>query len=114
MWIFSCYAPSRDVPVHLFGGPQREQSFEEMRVAHYAAVASGTPDKAVQEANNMYIEAEQQMKTILGDLDGAVRYVINGEFDHPNRFDIIEGKPALEVETGQLFSKKAFERFHRT
>lgn len=63
-----------------------------MRAAHYAAVASGTPEKAIQEANNMYTEAEQQMKAVLNDLDGAMKYIINGEYEHPNRFDIIEGK----------------------
>jgi nucleoporin NUP42 len=99
-WIFSCYAPTKTVPIHLFGGPQREQSFEEMRAAHYAAMSSGVAEKAIQEANNMYAEAEQQMKTILNDLDGAVKYVINAGLDHPNRLDIVEGKTTSSFEKG--------------
>lgn len=72
-----------------------------MRAAHYSAVASGTAEKAIQEASNMYAEAEQQMKVILNDLDGAIKYLINGELEHPNRFDIVEGKTG----TGPAFSK---------
>ena len=40
-WVFSCYGPGRNAPKQLFGGPQREQSFEELRLRHYEAAASG-------------------------------------------------------------------------
>ena len=46
-WILSAYGPGRNVPRQLFGGSVREQSFEEMRLHHYLAAASGNPQKAV-------------------------------------------------------------------
>ncbi|PGH16591.1 hypothetical protein AJ79_01697 [Helicocarpus griseus UAMH5409] len=91
-WIFSCYSPVRNAPVQLLGGPQREQSFEEMRTLHYAAAAAGNAQQAVQDAMRLYAETEAQMQAILNDTDGAVRYILEGENTHPNRNDIIEGK----------------------
>jgi nucleoporin NUP42 len=46
-WIFSAYAPSKDTPEQLFGGETREKSFEEMRLLHLQAEASGNPQQAV-------------------------------------------------------------------
>ncbi|KAI8219928.1 Nucleoporin AMO1 [Colletotrichum sp. SAR 10_86] len=46
-WILSAYGPGRDAPEQLFGGPMREQSFEEMRLHHVMATASGNPQQAV-------------------------------------------------------------------
>jgi len=40
------------------------------------------------EAQQLYHEAEQQMKTALNDLDGAIDYIVSAENKHPNRFDI--------------------------
>lgn len=45
-WILSAYGPGRYAPTQLFGG-LREQSFEEMRLRHYMAVAAGNPQAAV-------------------------------------------------------------------
>ncbi|OJD13640.1 hypothetical protein AJ78_05921 [Emergomyces pasteurianus Ep9510] len=91
-WIFSCYGPGKNAPIQLFGGPQREQSFEEMRALHYAAAAAGNAQQAVQDAMKLYAETEAQIQAILNDTEGAVRYIIQGENTHPNRIDIIEGK----------------------
>ncbi|OJD23918.1 hypothetical protein ACJ73_04727 [Blastomyces percursus] len=91
-WIFTCYGPGRNAPVQLFGGPQREQSFEEMRAVHYAAAAAGNAQQAVQDAMKLYAETEAQIQTILNDTEGAVRYIIEGENTHPNRIDIIGGR----------------------
>ncbi|EQL29863.1 hypothetical protein BDFG_07552 [Blastomyces dermatitidis ATCC 26199] len=91
-WIFTCYGPGKNAPRQLFGGPQREQSFEEMRAVHYAAAAAGNAQQAVQDAMKLYAETEAQMQTILNDTEGAVRYIIEGENTHPNRIDIIEGR----------------------
>jgi nucleoporin NUP42 len=46
-WILSAYGPGRHAPAQLFGGPLREQSFEEMRLMHYIGLASGNPLQAV-------------------------------------------------------------------
>ncbi|KAI5282882.1 hypothetical protein KEM52_003562 [Ascosphaera acerosa] len=91
-WIFSCYAPARDAPVLLFGGPEREQSFEEMRLRHYEAVAAGNPAPAIQHANALYAQAEGQMQTILANTAAAVKYVVDGVNQHPNRYDVMEGR----------------------
>jgi nucleoporin NUP42 len=46
-WILSAYGPGRQAPAQLFGGTMREQSFEEMRLLHYMAAASGNSQQAV-------------------------------------------------------------------
>ena len=91
-WVFSAYGPGRNAPRQLFGGPQREQSFEEMRLRHYEAAATGNMQQAVQEADALYADSLRQMDVALNDIDGAVKYVIDGANEHPNRIDIIEGK----------------------
>ncbi|KAL4980405.1 hypothetical protein BDW66DRAFT_125152 [Aspergillus desertorum] len=90
-WIFSCYGPGRNAPRQLFGGPQREQSFEELRLRHYEAAATGNPGSAIQEAENMYKEAVSQMEIILKNLNAAVKYVVDGANEHPNRIDVTKG-----------------------
>ena len=49
-WPLSAYGPGRQAPEQLFGGPNREQSFEEMRLKHYMGVAAGNMQGAVSEA----------------------------------------------------------------
>lgn len=46
-WPLSAYGPGRYAPAQLFGGPLREQSFEEMRLLHYMGVAVGNPQGPV-------------------------------------------------------------------
>jgi hypothetical protein len=46
-WILSAYGPGKQAPAQLFGGPLREQSFEEIRMLHYLGIASGNPQQAV-------------------------------------------------------------------
>ncbi|KAF6830328.1 Nucleoporin AMO1 [Colletotrichum plurivorum] len=87
-WILSAYGPGRDAPEQLFGGPMREQSFEEMRLHHVMAVASGNPQAALNQAQELYQQAQLQMKTAIGNLDGAIQFIISAEQKHPNRIDI--------------------------
>ncbi|KAJ5192601.1 hypothetical protein N7449_008743 [Penicillium cf. viridicatum] len=91
-WIFSAYAPHKDVARQLFGGAHRERSTEEMRLRHYELAAAGNLNEAVQEASGLWQECVQQMEISLNDLNGAVKYVVDGRNEHPNRLDIIEGK----------------------
>lgn len=91
-WIFSAYAPHKDVARQLFGGAHRERSMEEMRLRHYELAAAGNLNEAVQEASALWQECVQQMEISLNDLNGAVKYVVDGRNEHPNRLDIIEGK----------------------
>lgn len=64
---------------------------EEMRLRHYEAVAAGNMNQAVQEAEALWGESVKQMDAALGDLDGAVNYIVSGANEHPNRLDIVGG-----------------------
>ncbi|KAJ6087456.1 hypothetical protein N7467_006370 [Penicillium canescens] len=92
LWILSSYSPQQNVPRQLFGGPGREQSPEELRVRHYELAAAGSIDQAVQESQALWQESIKQMEVVLGDLNGAVKFIIDGKNEHPNRLDIVEGK----------------------
>ncbi|RAO73419.1 uncharacterized protein BHQ10_009431 [Talaromyces amestolkiae] len=94
-WVFSAYGPGKNAPRQLFGGPSREQSFEEMRLRHYEATAAGNPNQAIQEAQKLHDETINQIQIILNDLNGAVKYVLDGVNEHPNRIDIVEGKSGV-------------------
>lgn len=102
IWVFSCFGPGRNAPRQLFGGPQRELSFEELRLRHYEAAASGNPGPAIQEAETLYSESVSQMDVILKNLDAAVKYVTEGAKEHPNRIDITNGN--IGPEAGQAHS----------
>ena len=66
-----------------------------MRLRHYELTAQGLQQEAVQEANALASTAEQQMQQALVDLDGAVKYVVSGEDQHPNRIDICNTSNAV-------------------
>ncbi|KAJ9296820.1 hypothetical protein DTO271G3_5019 [Paecilomyces variotii] len=100
-WVFSSYGPGKNAPRQLFGGPQREQSFEEMRLRHYEAAAAGNPTPAIQEAEGLYAECLKQMDAAINDAEGAARYVVEGEKEHPNRIDITEGRTGPAATAGQ-------------
>ncbi|KAJ5725970.1 uncharacterized protein N7483_007327 [Penicillium malachiteum] len=107
-WVFSSYAPLRDLPRQLFGGPQREQSMEEMRLRHYQAVAAGNPAQAIQEAEALYEESVNQMNTALNDINGAIKYITDGANEHPNRIDITEGNTAPAPNQAPAAGQSAF------
>lgn len=100
-WVLSAYGPGKNAPRQLFGGPSREQSFEEMRLRHYEATAAGNPNQAIQEAQKLHDETMNQIQTILSDLNGAVKYVLDGVNEHPNRIDIVEGKSGVPSSPAQ-------------
>ncbi|TEY85146.1 hypothetical protein BOTCAL_0017g00600 [Botryotinia calthae] len=89
-WILSAYGPGRHAPEQLFGGPTREQSFEEMRLLHYIAAASGNAQPAIQDAERLWQEADQQIQTALNDVDGAINYIVASDSKHPNRNDFCQ------------------------
>lgn len=106
-WVFSSYAPTRNVPRQLFGGPQREQSMEEMRLHHYELAAAGNMNQAIQEAQALWQESVNQMDSALNDLNGAVKYIIDGENDHPNRNDITSGAQGSGAAQPSAFGQPA-------
>ncbi|KAK1461618.1 hypothetical protein CMEL01_14572 [Colletotrichum melonis] len=101
-WILSAYGPGRDAPEQLFGGNLREQSFEEMRLVHMMAEASGNPQQALNQAQELYQQAQQQMKTAVGNLDGAIQFIISAEQTHPNRIDICKQGTSPGGTTGEF------------
>ncbi|KAF1988149.1 hypothetical protein K402DRAFT_352039 [Aulographum hederae CBS 113979] len=86
-WILSAYGPGRDAPRELIEG-QLEQSFEEMRLTYYLAQANGNAQQGAEMEQRALQEARESIRRILGDLDGACRYVVEGEKIHPNRHDV--------------------------
>ena len=88
--MLSAYGPIPDAPRQLFGGPGREISFEEMRLFHYGLHASGNQQQAIQQAQSLAQQAQQQNQVALNDIDRAIRYIVDGEKEHPNRVDICE------------------------
>ncbi|KAH6966323.1 hypothetical protein EDB82DRAFT_515506 [Fusarium venenatum] len=104
-WILSAYAPGRDAPGQLFGGFPREQSFEELRLHFMMGKASGNEQQVLNEAQELYANAQQQMQTALRDVKGAVEFMVSAENNHPNRHDICregtQGAPFEEFLVGK-------------
>ncbi|KAF2827356.1 hypothetical protein CC86DRAFT_348743 [Ophiobolus disseminans] len=86
----SCYGPGRDVPRQLIEGPV-EISPEELRVRYYAQRLAGNEAGAQEEESALNEKMSQQVKSILDDIDGAIRYIEEGANVHPNRIDIAKG-----------------------
>ena len=107
-WIFSAYAPSKELPRQLFGGPQRELSMEEMRLRHYQATAAGNMNQAIQEADALYQEAMKQIDVALNDLSGAAKYIADGANEHPNRIDIVAGNTSANPSQAPTSGQSAF------
>ena len=99
LWILSAYGPGKGAPIQLLGGEPREVSFEELRLRHYELAASGREQEAIQEAQQLYNSAEQQIQQALNDIPGAIRYITEGANQHPNRLDIINGSAAGPAKT---------------
>ena len=111
-YILSAYGPEKDLPIQLFGGYPREQSFEELRLRHYELAFQGNQQQAIQEAQNWFNNAEQQIQTALNDVEGAIQYMINGENEHPNRIDICKQKGAMaSLDQGQGVLPRASPAF---
>ncbi|KAK3700208.1 hypothetical protein LTR37_016087 [Vermiconidia calcicola] len=88
-WPLSAYAPGKDAPRQLLEGAL-EQSPEELRVLYYLAKAAGSTQEYEQNEQSAVAEANQHAQQILSDLDGAIKYVIEGKDIHPNREDMVQ------------------------
>ncbi|ROV91890.1 hypothetical protein VMCG_09191 [Cytospora schulzeri] len=89
-WLLSAYGPGRDAPEQLWGGYPIEQSFEEMRLHYMTGEASGNPQGALNEIQGLWGQAQQKIQTALGNLDGAINFVMQSQNTHPNRHDICQ------------------------
>ncbi|KFX92401.1 hypothetical protein V490_05398 [Pseudogymnoascus sp. VKM F-3557] len=90
IWILSAYGPGLKAPIQLFGGEDREKSFEEMRLNHYALRAQGQEALAAHQQDELIQKAAAQNQNALHNIDDALQYVLRGENEHPNRIDIVE------------------------
>ncbi|KAM0561775.1 hypothetical protein ACHAPJ_002944 [Fusarium lateritium] len=104
-WIFSAYAPGRDAPEQLFGGYPREQSFEELRLHFMMGKAAGNEQQSLNEAQELYANAQQQMQNALRNAKDAIQFIVGAENTHPNRQDICkegtQGAPFGEFLVGK-------------
>ncbi|RSL64362.1 hypothetical protein CEP53_004101 [Fusarium sp. AF-6] len=104
-WILSAYAPGRDAPGQLFGGYPREQSFEELRLHYVMGKASGNEQQALNQAQELWTNAQQQMQNAVRNAQEAVQFIVSAENNHPNRQDICkertEGAPFGEFIVGK-------------
>ncbi|KAL2150444.1 hypothetical protein VTH82DRAFT_7007 [Thermothelomyces myriococcoides] len=87
-WILSCYGPGRDAPEQLWGGYPREQSFEEIRLHFMLGAMAGNPQGALNDIQNLYQNAQQQIQHTLNNIPAAIQFIIDAEKTHPNRIDI--------------------------
>ncbi|TKA82122.1 hypothetical protein B0A55_01811 [Friedmanniomyces simplex] len=102
-WLLSSYGPGRDAPRQLLEGPL-EQSMQEMRVLYYMAARENKLQDYLQHESVLKAQAQQQAQSILNDLDSALKYVVDGEHQHPNRWDEIvksSGSPPAAGGFGQ-------------
>lgn len=95
----SAYAPSPQVPRQLFGGFPLEQSPEEIRLLQYNALAINGLEAVALAEKEMAAQAHLQTENALKDLRGAVRYILDGEKQHPNRVDMC--LPGFQQPPGQ-------------
>ncbi|KAH6637674.1 hypothetical protein C7974DRAFT_389971 [Boeremia exigua] len=86
----SCYGPGRDAPRQLIEGLV-EISPEELRLRYYIQRATGNENVAQQEESDLHAKMQQQVKAIVDDIEGAVRYIEAGANEHPNRLDMVRG-----------------------
>ncbi|KAK3388568.1 hypothetical protein B0T20DRAFT_98208 [Sordaria brevicollis] len=89
-WILSAYAPGKQPPEQLFGGPGREQSFEELRLYYMNGVAAGNPQQAMNDIEQLYQNAQAQIQNALSNIPAAIQFIVEAGNKHPNRFDICE------------------------
>ncbi|KAI1821178.1 hypothetical protein F4861DRAFT_483898 [Xylaria intraflava] len=104
-WILSCYGPGKGAPEQLFGGYPREQSLEEVML--YIR-GSANQQQAISEVMALHSQAEQQIQTTLGNLDGAVQFVVAAENNHPNRIDVCNQNTNEGGTTGIFAVKTGF------
>ena len=78
-----------------------------MRLRHYELAFSGNQQQAIQEAQTLVTNAEQQIETAVRDIDGAVKYLIDGEKQHPNRIDICKAKGSNPTQSSTNSSRQS-------
>ncbi|KAJ4289929.1 hypothetical protein N0V88_006726 [Collariella sp. IMI 366227] len=110
-WLLSCYGPGRDAPEQLWGGYPREQSFEEIRLHFMMGAMAGNPQGALNDIQNLYQSAQQQIQHTLNNLPAAVQFIVDGGNKHPNRIDVCKGETQTAAPSGAFGSPaNAFQK----
>lgn len=112
IWPLSCFCPGVKAPVQLFGGEQRERSFEEMRLNHYELCAQGQEALAAQQQDELGQKAVEQNEAAKKDPEAAVAYILQGENEHPNRIDIEDMYNRGEIDPSQPLPAAVVEIIH--
>ncbi|KAH8777649.1 CCCH zinc finger domain-containing protein [Diaporthe sp. PMI_573] len=89
-WILSAYGPGRDAPEQLWGGYPIEQSFEEIRLHYMTGEASGNAQGALNEIQGLWGQAQSKIQSALGNIDGAIDFILQSQNNHPNRHDVCQ------------------------
>ncbi|KAB5542511.1 hypothetical protein GE09DRAFT_1135439 [Coniochaeta sp. 2T2.1] len=105
-WILSAYGPGKDAPEQLFGGFPREQSVEEIRLHYLMGKMSGKEQGAINEIEALNQTALQQIQTALGNLDGAIQFIVAAGEKHPNRRDVCQQATQPGGTTGEFLVGK--------
>jgi len=80
---------------------------EEMRLRHYELTAAGNTNQAIQEAHALWQESVNQMDVAINDINGAVKYIVDGANEHPNRIDICQGNTGPQANQSTAFGQPA-------
>ncbi|KAI9728439.1 MAG: hypothetical protein M1828_003840 [Chrysothrix sp. TS-e1954] len=102
-WIMSCYGPGAETPIQLFGDYPLEQSPEEFRALYQQAIGTDNVQAYIQNEQELATAANGQVQNVLKDLDGAVQYLLNGEHEKGNRWDVIRESVPREVRHGLFY-----------
>lgn len=73
-----------------------------MRYRRLQLVASGNQQQAIIEAQELVNSAERQVWAALNDVDSAIKYIVDGENQHPNRHDVVKARGAALLQAPQL------------
>lgn len=73
-----------------------------MRYRRCQLVASGNQQQAIIEAQELVNNAERQVWTALNNIDGAIKYIVDGENQHPNRLDVVKARGGALLQPPQL------------
>ena len=78
-----------------------------MRLRFYELASQGNEQQALAEQEKLITDAQQQMVSVLKDLDGAIAYIIAGENQHPNRVDVCTEPDTTSRSQTQAFGTPA-------
>ena len=95
----------RNAPYALYGSCFRESATS--RTLTPIALEIRAYTLQVQEADKIFQASEQQMQTVINNVDGAIDFIISAEKDHPNRIDTCRASTSGPLQTSNPLSQGA-------